>query len=214
MSSANIPLIPRSPPLLPPLSRSTMSSPPSPRSPRQENTIQALHDEAANDHNCRRCISSCLPCIVDTPEKHIQDRLTKERNHAFEIEQTRRNDPDRIERERILLNLQQLGRQLQILNQNPLDNEEKITLLNEEIRQLKEVLESLNKFMERKKLQKELRNAALEERAIETLSHIGGTINRKTRKYKKNNKKCKSKNRRSKYLKNVKRNRRTYKHRN
>jgi hypothetical protein len=68
--------------------------------------------------------------------------------------------------------------------------------------------------MERKKLREELRNAALEERAIETLSHIGGTINRKTRKYKKNNKKCKSKNRRSKYLKNVKRNRRTYKHRN
>lgn len=207
MSSANVPLISRSPP---PLSRSTMSSPPSPR----QNTIQALRDEAANDYKCRGCISRCLPC-VDTPEKRIQQRLTEERNHEFQMAQTMRNDPDRIERERILLNLQQLKIRLQNLNHNPLDNEEQITLLNEEIRQLKEELELLKISMERKKLQKELRDKALAERhRTLLLSDIGGTINRKTRKYKKNNKKCKSKNRRSKYLKNVKRNRRTYKHRN
>ena len=207
MSSANVPLISRSPP---PLSRSTMSSPPSPR----QNTIQALRDEAANDYKCRGCISRCLPC-VDTPEKRIQQRLTEERNHEFQMAQTMRNDPDRIERERILLNLQQLKIRLQNLNNNPLDNEEQITLLNEEIRQLKEELELLKISMERKKLQKELRDKALAERhRTLLLSDIGGTINRKTRKYKKNNKKCKSKNRRSKYLKNVKRNRRTYKHRN
>ena len=207
MSSANVPLISRSPP---PLSRSTMSSPPSPR----QNTIQALRDEAANDYKCRGCISRCLPC-VDTPEKRIQQRLTEERNHEFQMAQTMRNDPDRIERERILLNLQQLKIRLQNLNHNPLDNKEQITLLNEEIRQLKEELELLKISMERKKLQKELRDKALAERhRTLLLSDIGGTINRKTRKYKKNNKKCKSKNRRSKYLKNVKRNRRTYKHRN
>ena len=207
MSSANVPLISRSPP---PLSRSTMSSPPSPR----QNTIQALRDEAANDYKCRGCISRCLPC-VDTPEKRIQQRLTEERNHEFQMAQTMRNDPDRIERERILLNLQQLKIRLQNLNHNPLDNEEQITLLNEEIRQLKEELELLKISMERKKLQKELRDKALAERhRTLLLSDIGGTINRKTRKYKKNNKKCKSKNRRSKYLKNIKRNRRTYKHRN
>ena len=125
-----------------------------------------------------------------------------------------RNDPDRIERERILLNLQQLGRQLKILNQNPLDNEEQITLLNKEIRQLQEEFELLKISMDRKKLRDEHRNAASVEGALRTLSDIGGTINRKTRKYKKNNKKCKSKNRRSKYLKNIKRNRRTHKHRN
>ena len=68
--------------------------------------------------------------------------------------------------------------------------------------------------MERKKLREELRQAASREEAIQTLFGMGGTINRKTRKYKKNNKKCKSKNRRSKYLKNIKRNRRTHKHRN
>jgi hypothetical protein len=187
-----------------------MSSPPSPR----QNTIQALRDEAANDYKCRGCISRCLPC-VDTPEKRIQQRLTEERNHEFQMAQTMRNDPDRIERERILLNLQQLKIRLQNLNHNPLDNEEQITLLNEEIRQLKEELELLKISMERKKLQKELRDKALAERhRTLLLSDIGGTINRKTRKYKKNNKKCKSKNRRSKYLKNVKRNRRTYKHRN
>ena len=207
MSSANVPLISRSPP---PLSRSTMSSPPSPR----QNTIQALRDEAANDYKCRGCLSRCLPC-VDTPEKLIQKRLTEESNREFQMAQAIRNDPDRIQRDRISLNLQQLGRQLKILNQNPLDNEEQITLLNEEIRQLKEELELLKISMERKKLQKELRDKALAERhRTLLLSDIGGTINRKTRKYKKNNKKCKSKNRRSKYLKNVKRNRRTYKHRN
>jgi len=212
MSSANVPLIPRSSSLLPPLSRSTMSSPPSPRSPQRQNTIQALRDEAANDYKCRGCISRCLPC-VDTPEKRIQQRLTEERNHEFQMAQTMRNDPDRIERERILLNLEQLGRKLQFLNQNP-GNEEQIILLNEEIIQLKKELELLKISIERKKSREELRKAALAERHRTLLSDIGGTINRKTRKYKKNNKKCKSKNRRSKYLKNVKRNRRTYKHRN
>ena len=64
--------------------------------------------------------------------------------------------------------------------------------------------------MHRNKLREELRQEAV----INKFNGMGGTINRKTRKYKKNNKKCKSKNRRSKYLKNVKRNRRTYKHRN
>ena len=68
--------------------------------------------------------------------------------------------------------------------------------------------------MDRKKLRDEHRIAASVEGALRTLSDIGGTISRKTRKYKKNNKKCKSKNRRSKYLKNIKRNRRTHKHRN
>lgn len=68
--------------------------------------------------------------------------------------------------------------------------------------------------MARKKSQKELRQAASRDEAFRTLYDMGGTINRKTRKYKKNNKKCKSKNRRSRYLKNIKRNRRTYKHRN
>jgi len=206
-SSADVPLIPRSPP---PSSRSTMSLlPPSPR----QNTIQALRDEAANEYKCRGCLSRCLPC-VDTPEKLIQKRLTEESNREFQIAQTMRNDPDRIERERILLNLQQLGRQLKILNQNPLDNKEQITLLNEEIRQSREELESLKNFIDRKKLREDHRNEASVEGAFRTLSDIGGTISRKTRKYKKNNKKCKSKNRRSKYLKNIKRNRRTYKHRN
>jgi len=206
-SSADVPLIPRSPP---PSSRSTMSLlPPSPR----QNTIQALRDEAANEYKCRGCLSRCLPC-VDTPEKLIQKRLTEESNREFQIAQTMRNDPDRIERERILLNLQQLGRQLKILNQNPLDNKEQITLLNEEIRQSREELESLKNFIDRKKLREDHRNEASVEGAFRTLSDIGGTISRKTSKYKKNNKKCKSKNRRSKYLKNIKRNRRTYKHRN
>lgn len=209
-SSADVPLIPRSPP---PSSRSTMSSPPSPRSPRRENTIQALRDEAANEYKCRGCLSRCLPC-VDTPEKLIQKRLTEESNREFQIAQTMRNDPDRIERERILLNLQQLGRQLKILKQNPLDNKEQITLLNEEIRQSREELELLKISIDRKKLREDHRNAASVEGAFRTLSDIGGTISRKTRKYKKNNKKCKSKNRRSKYLKNIKRNRLTYKHRN
>ena len=206
-SSADVPLIPRSPP---PSSRSTMSLlPPSPR----QNTIQALRDEAANEYKCRGCLSRCLPC-VDTPEKLIQKRLTEESNREFQIAQTMRNDPDRIERERILLNLQQLGRQLKILKQNPLDNKEQITLLNEEIRQSREELESLKNFIDHRKLREDHRNAASVEGAFRTLSGIGGTISRKTRKYKKNNKKCKSKNRRSKYLKNIKRNRRTYKHRN
>uniref|UniRef100_A0A6C0I3P1 Uncharacterized protein n=1 Tax=viral metagenome TaxID=1070528 RepID=A0A6C0I3P1_9ZZZZ len=204
-SSADVPLIPRSPP---PSSRSTMSLPPSPR-----NTIQALRYEAANDYKCRGCISRCLPC-VDTPEQHIQKQLAEASNREFQIAQTMRNDPDRIEREKILLNLQQLGRQLKILNQNPLDNEKQITLLNEEIRQLKEELELLKNFIDHKKLREDHRNTASVEGAFRTLSDIGGTINRKTRKYKKNNKKYKSKNRRSKYLKNIKRNRRTYKHRN
>lgn len=195
----------------PPSPRSTMSLlPPSPR----QNTIQALRDEAANEYKCRGCLSRCLPC-VDTPEKLIQKRLTEESNREFQIAQTMRNDPDRIERERILLNLQQLGRQLKILNKNPLDNKEQITLLNEKIIELQEELELLKKSMERKILQQEYRQAASREQAIRTLSDgMGGTINRKTRKYKKNNKKCKSKNRRSKCIKNIKRNRRTYKHRN
>lgn len=206
-SSADVPLITRSPP---PSSRSTMSLlPPSPR----QNTIQALRDEAANDYKCRGCLSRCLPC-VDTSEKLIQKRLTEESNREFQIAQTMRNDPDRIERERILLNLQQLERQLKILNQNPLDNEKQIPLLDEQIRQSREELELLKNSIDRKKLREKHRNAASVEGALRTLSDIGGTINRKTRKYKKNNKKCKSKNRRSKYLKNIKRNRRTYKHRN
>ena len=205
--SADVPLIPRSPP---PSSRSTMSLlPPSPR----QNTIQALRDEAENDYKCRGCISRCLPC-VDTPEKLIQKRLTEESKREFQMAQAIRNDPDRIQRDRISLKLQQLKIQLKILKQNPLDNEEQITLLNEEIRQLQEEFELLKISMDRKKLRDEHRIAASVEGALRTLSDIGGTISRKTRKYKKNNKKCKSKNRRSKYLKNIKRNRRTYKHRN
>ena len=201
----NYPLIARSPPS----PHSTMSPP---RSPQQENTIQALR-EKEKEYRCRGCFSKCLPC-VDTPATVIQKQLTEESNREFQLAQAIRNDPDKIERERILLNLQQLKIQLQILNQNPLDNEEQITLLNEEIRQLQEELELLKISMDRKKIREEHRNAASVEGALRTLSDIGGTINRKTRKYKKNNKKCKSKNRRSRYLKNIKRNRRTYKHRN
>ena len=210
MSSINIPLITRSPPS----PHSTMS--PSPRSP-QPNTIQALRDEA-NKNKCRRCFSSCLPCLVDTPEKHIQNRLTEESNREFQLAQAIRNDPDRIQRDIILSTLSEFKQKLKILKQtpldNPLDNEEQITLLNEKITQLQEELRLLEISMDRKKSQKEQRQAALKREAFRTLSDIGGTINRKTRKYKKNNKKCKSKNRRSKYLKNIKRNRRTYKHRN
>ena len=205
MSSMNYPLIARSPPS----PHSTMSPP---RSPQQENTIQALR-EKEKEYRCRGCFSKCLPC-VDTPATVIQKQLTEESNREFQLAQAIRNDPDKIERERILLNLQQLKIQLQILNQNPLDNEEQITLLNEEIRQLQEELELLKISMDRKKIREEHRNAASVEGALRNLSDIGGTINRKTRKYKKNNKKCKSKNRRSRYLKNIKRNRRTYKHRN
>ena len=202
----NYPLIARSPPS----PHSTMSPP---RSPQQENTIQALR-EKEKEYRCRGCFSKCLPC-VDTPATVIQKQLTEESNREFQLAQAIRNDPDKIERERILLNLQQLGKQLKILNQNPLDNEEQITLLNEEIRQSREQLELLEISTKRKKLREELRQAASRGEANQTLSgNMGGTINRKTRKYKKNNKKCKSKNRRSRYLKNIKRNRRTYKHRN
>ena len=205
-----IPLLPRSPP-----PRSTMSpSPPSPR----PNTIQALRDEAAND-KCRGCLSSCLPCI-DTPATVIQERLNAESNRDFERSQAIRNNPDRVRYELIISSLlPDLKEKLKILNQNPGDNEEQITSLNAKIIELKEELESLKSLMDRNKLRDEHRQAASTNAAIRTLSGLsgdgmGGTINRKTRKYKKNNKKCKSKNRRSKYLKNVKRNRRTYKHRN
>ena len=201
----DVPLIAHSPPS----PHSTMSPP---RSPRRPNTIQALRDQE-KEYRCRGCFSKCLPC-VDTPATVIQKELTKKRDDEFQLAQAKRNDPHRIERERILLNLQQLKIQLKILMQTPLDNEKQINLLNEEITQLREELRLLENSMERKKLREELRQAASREEAIQTLFGMGGTINRKTRKYKKNNKKCKSKNRRSRYLKNIKRNRRTYKHRN
>jgi len=206
MSSANVPLITR-----PPQSLSTMS-PPSPK--RQEHTIQALRDEAAND-KCRGCLSSCLPW-VDTPATVIQNQLTAASNDDFERSQAIKNDPNRVRYELIISSLlPDLKEKLKILNQNPGDNEEQITSLNAKIIELKEELESLKSLMDRNKLREELRQAASTEGALRTLSDgMGGTINRKTRKYKKNNKKGKSKNRRSKYLKNVKRNRRTYKHRN
>ena len=207
MSSINIPLITRSPPS----PHSTMS--PSPPSP-QPNTIQALRDEA-NEYKCRGCLSSCLPCLVDTPATVIQERLTEKSNREFRLAQAIRNDPDRIQRDIILSTLSEFKQKLKILKQTPLDNEEQITLLNKNIIELQEELGLLEISMDRKKSQKELRQAASTKEAISTLfGDMGGTINRKTRKYKKNNKKCKSKNRRSKYLKNIKRNRRTYKHRN
>ena len=210
-SSMDVPLIAHSPPS----PHSTMSPP---RSPQQENTIQALRNEA-NEKQCRRCFSSCLPCLVDTPEELIRKRLNEESNNAFQLAQAKRNDPDRIQRDIILSTLSEFKQKLKILKQtpidNPLDNEKQITLLNEKITQLREELRLLENSMERNKLREELRQAASREEAIQTLyGNKGGTINRKTRKYKKNNKKCKSKNRRSRYLKNIKRNRRTYKHRN
>jgi hypothetical protein len=190
-----------------------------PRSPRRPNTIQALRDQE-KEYRCRGCFSKCLPC-VDTPATVIQKQLTKKRDDEFQLEQAKRNDPDRIQRDIILSTLSEFKQKLKILKQtpldNPLDNEEQITLLNEKITQLQEELRLLENSMERKKLREELRQAASRDEAIaiQTLyGNMGGTINRKTRKYKKNNKKCKSKNRRSRYLKNIKRNRRTYKHRN
>lgn len=201
-----VPLITRSPPS----PHSTMSR--SPTSP-QPNTIQALRDEA-NENKCRGCLSSCLPCLVDTPEELIRERLKTQSDHEFKKRHAIMNDPDRIQRDIIQSTLLEFKQKLKILNQNPLDNEEQITLLNEKITQLQEQLGLLEISMNRKELKKQHREAALKEEAVRTLYGIGGTINRKTRKYKKNNKKCKSKNRRSKYLKNIKRNHRTYKHRN
>ena len=123
-SSMDVPLIAHSPPS----PHSTMSPP---RSPRQENTIQALRNQEKEEYRCRGCFSKCLPC-VDTPATVIQKELTKKKDDEFQLAQAKRNDPHRIERERILLNLQQLKIRLQNLNHNPLDNEEQITLLNEE----------------------------------------------------------------------------------
>lgn len=200
--SINIPLITRPP--------STMSPP---RSPQQENTIQALRDQEKKKYGCRGCLSSCFSC-VDTPATVIQKELTKKRDDEFQLEQAKRNDPHRIQRDIIISTLSEFKQKLKILMQTPLDNKEQITLLNEKITQLREELELLDISMARKKSQQELRQEASKRNALITLSGMGGTINRKTRKYKKNNKKCKSKNRRSKYLKNIKRNRRTYKHRN
>lgn len=93
----NYPLIARSPPS----PHSTMSPP---RSPRQENTIQALRDEA-NEKQCRRCFSSCLPCLVDTPEELIRKRLTEESDRESNTRDVRMNDPDRIQRDIILSTL-------------------------------------------------------------------------------------------------------------
>ena len=96
-SSMDVPLIAHSPPS----PHSTMSPP---RSPRQENTIQALRDKEKKEYRCRGCFSKCLPC-VDTPATVIQKQLTEESNREFQLAQAIRNDPDKIERERILLNL-------------------------------------------------------------------------------------------------------------